>query len=105
LRYIYARVSAANSGQDPTLQTRELQEYCARRGWTVSGEYVHIGISGTKEKRPELDRTISDLSSSATAPSTVKTILPAERGPSKPLALGFGVSQSHFHPLDAIICF
>jgi DNA invertase Pin-like site-specific DNA recombinase len=57
---IYARVSTANSGQDPTMQTRELHEYCARRGWTVAGEYLDIGISGTKEKRPELDRLMGD---------------------------------------------
>jgi len=26
----------------------------------VAGEYVEIGISGTKETRPELDRLIAD---------------------------------------------
>jgi DNA invertase Pin-like site-specific DNA recombinase len=57
---IYARVSTANNGQDPTMQTRELREYAERRGWTVAGEYVDIGISGTKEKRPELDRLVAD---------------------------------------------
>jgi len=57
---IYARVSTSNNGQDPTMQTRELREYAERRGWTVAGEYVDIGISGTKEKRPELDRLMQD---------------------------------------------
>lgn len=57
---IYARVSTANNGQDPMMQTRELREYCERRGWTVAGEYVDIGISGTKEKRPELDRLLGE---------------------------------------------
>jgi DNA invertase Pin-like site-specific DNA recombinase len=57
---IYGRVSTANNGQDPTMQTRELREYAERRGWTVAGDYVDIGISGTKEKRPELDRLMSD---------------------------------------------
>jgi DNA invertase Pin-like site-specific DNA recombinase len=57
---IYARVSTSNNGQDPTMQTRELREYCDRRGWTVAGEYVDVGISGTKEKRPELDRLMQD---------------------------------------------
>ncbi len=37
---IYARVSTANNGQDPTLQTRELREYCERRGWSIANEYV-----------------------------------------------------------------
>ena len=57
---IYARVSTANNGQDPTMQTRELREYAERRGWTVTGEYVDVGFSGTKEKRPELDRLMAD---------------------------------------------
>jgi DNA invertase Pin-like site-specific DNA recombinase len=57
---LYARVSTANNSQDPTLQTRELREYALRRGWTVVGEYVDIGISGIKEKRPELDRLMAD---------------------------------------------
>src|ERR1700724_1150041 len=57
---IYARVSTANNGQDPRVQTREMQEYCPRRGWTIVDEYVDVGISGTKERRPELDRLMSD---------------------------------------------
>jgi DNA invertase Pin-like site-specific DNA recombinase len=57
---IYARVSTANNGQSPEMQLRELREYCERRGWSVAGEYVDLGISGTKEKRPELDRLMAD---------------------------------------------
>lgn len=57
---IYARVSTANNGQDPSMQTRELREYADRRGWKLAGEYVDIGISGSKEKRPELDRLMGD---------------------------------------------
>ena len=57
---IYARVSTANNGQDPMLQVREIREYIERRGWTVASEYVDVGISGTKEKRPELDRLMVD---------------------------------------------
>jgi DNA invertase Pin-like site-specific DNA recombinase len=56
---IYACVSTANNGQDPRVQTRELGEFCERRGWTLV-EYVDIGISGTKEKRPALDRLMAD---------------------------------------------
>jgi DNA invertase Pin-like site-specific DNA recombinase len=57
---IYARVSTANNGQDPGMQTRELKEYIERRGWQLAGEYVDVGISGTKERRPELDRLMAD---------------------------------------------
>jgi DNA invertase Pin-like site-specific DNA recombinase len=34
--------------------------YTKRRGWAVAGEYVDTGISGTKERRPELDRLMAD---------------------------------------------
>jgi DNA invertase Pin-like site-specific DNA recombinase len=57
---IYARVSTSNNGQDPRVQTRDLGEFCERRGWTLVPEYVDVGISGTKEKRPALDRLMSD---------------------------------------------
>jgi DNA invertase Pin-like site-specific DNA recombinase len=57
---IYARVSTANNGQDPTMQTRELKEYIERRGWQLTGEYVDVGVSGTKEKRAKLERLMSD---------------------------------------------
>jgi len=52
---IYARVSTSG-GQDPEMQLRELREYCQRRGWDIGREYVDVGISGTQEKRPELDK-------------------------------------------------
>jgi DNA invertase Pin-like site-specific DNA recombinase len=42
------------------MHTRELREYCDRRGWTLAGEYVDVGISGSKDRRPELDRLLVD---------------------------------------------
>ena len=57
---IYARVSTANNGQDPKMQTRELREYIERRGWKFADEYVDEGISGTKDSRPELNRLMAD---------------------------------------------
>ena len=57
---VYARVSTSNHGQDPKVQLREIAEYCERRGWTITTEYVDVGISGAKEKRPELDRLLAD---------------------------------------------
>lgn len=56
---IYARVSTHN-GQNPEMQLAELREYCQRRGWEISREYVDVGISGTKEKRPQLDQLSAD---------------------------------------------
>jgi DNA invertase Pin-like site-specific DNA recombinase len=57
---IYARVSTLNAGQDPTMQTRELQEYCQRRGWAVHDVYVDNGVSGKKDSRPRLNRMMQD---------------------------------------------
>jgi DNA invertase Pin-like site-specific DNA recombinase len=57
---VYARISTSNNGQSPEMQLRDFSEYCDRRGWAVAGEYVDVGISGTKEKRPELDRLMAD---------------------------------------------
>jgi DNA invertase Pin-like site-specific DNA recombinase len=57
---IYARVSTVANGQSPEMQLRELREYCERRGWQVGGEYVDAGISGAKDKRPQLDRMMGD---------------------------------------------
>ena len=56
---IYARVSTLN-GQNPDLQLSELREYAERRGWVVTGEYVDLGVSGSKESRPELNRMLKD---------------------------------------------
>ncbi|HEV2491944.1 MAG TPA: recombinase family protein [Terriglobia bacterium] len=57
---IYARVSTAHNGQDPAMQTRELEEYCQRRGWEIAACYVDNGVSGCKESRPELDKLMAD---------------------------------------------
>jgi DNA invertase Pin-like site-specific DNA recombinase len=53
---MYARCSTHDKGQDPELQLVPLREYCEKRGFTVTGEYVDNGVSGTKDRRPQLDR-------------------------------------------------
>jgi DNA invertase Pin-like site-specific DNA recombinase len=57
---LYARVSTAGCGQDPEMQLRELREYVHRRGWEIVGDYVDVGISGSKDYRPELNRLMAD---------------------------------------------
>jgi DNA invertase Pin-like site-specific DNA recombinase len=55
---LYARVSTLN-GQKPEMQLNELREYAQRRGWDIAGEYVDLGVSGSKESRPELNKMIA----------------------------------------------
>jgi DNA invertase Pin-like site-specific DNA recombinase len=57
---IYGRVSTTNHGQDVSMQTRELEQFAQVRGWHLVGSYLDIGISGSKDKRPELDRLMAD---------------------------------------------
>jgi DNA invertase Pin-like site-specific DNA recombinase len=42
------------------MQTREIEEYCERRGWQVAGLYVDTGVSGAKDSRPELNHMLED---------------------------------------------
>ena len=57
---VYARVSTSDKGQDPEMQLRELREYCERRGWTITSEYVDVGVSGSKDSRPQLNKLMAD---------------------------------------------
>jgi DNA invertase Pin-like site-specific DNA recombinase len=55
---IYGRVST--TAQDTNLQMREVRQFVQRRGWQIAEEYIDKGISGSKEKRPALDKLMSE---------------------------------------------
>jgi DNA invertase Pin-like site-specific DNA recombinase len=54
---IYARVSTTDQTVDN--QLLELRRYVEARHWTPT-EYVDVGVSGAKDRRPELDRLLAD---------------------------------------------
>lgn len=54
---IYARVSTADQQVDN--QLLELRRYAHAREWTAT-EYVDVGVSGAKDRRPEHDRLVAD---------------------------------------------
>ena len=57
---IYARVSTRD--QNCELQLADLEAMATARGFEVAGRYVDQGISGAKERRPELDKLMADAS-------------------------------------------
>lgn len=57
---LYARTSTTDKGQDANLQLLPLREYCRARGLTIVNEYVDIGHSGAKDRRPQLDNLLHD---------------------------------------------
>jgi DNA invertase Pin-like site-specific DNA recombinase len=56
---LYCRVSTNDQTCDN--QLRDLREYCRARGWTDVREFIDTGISGTKERRPALDRLMVEV--------------------------------------------
>src|SRR5215467_14234864 len=59
-RVVVGRSGSCFHGQDPELQLRELRDYAASRGWTILQEYTDLGVSGSKDSRPVLNRLMAD---------------------------------------------
>ena len=57
---IYARVSTRNHRQDTDTQLLPLRQYAAARGLEIVQVYVDNGFSGSKDRRPQLDRLMKD---------------------------------------------
>jgi DNA invertase Pin-like site-specific DNA recombinase len=55
---IYLRVSTLD--QHPETQGIELRQFSRQRGYEIVEEYVDHGVSGTKVRRPALDRLLKD---------------------------------------------
>lgn len=54
----YLRVSKTD--QNPALQDDESKEFISRRGWKLTNTYTDHGISGSRDRRPELDKLLKD---------------------------------------------
>lgn len=55
---LYCRVSTNDQRAD--LQLHDLRRLAEQRGWKIVGEYIDEGYSGTKDRRPALDRLMAD---------------------------------------------
>jgi DNA invertase Pin-like site-specific DNA recombinase len=63
---LYCRVSTVD--QHPETQLGELRQFAANKGFQVVGEYTDHGFSGTKARRPELDRMMDDARTATQIP-------------------------------------
>jgi hypothetical protein len=70
---LYRRVSTSH-GQDPELQLRELREFAASRGWTITEEHKYV----------DCDLSSSKASQSAPNPDGNILFFPSQPEPSKP---------------------
>ena len=57
---LYARVSTRQHGQDPETQLQPLRAYLAHTHHMPVKEYVDVGFSGAKQRRPQLDAMMAD---------------------------------------------
>lgn len=55
---LYARVSTVD--QHPETQLLDLRQLAEQRGFEIADEYIDRGISGTRTRRPALDRLMAD---------------------------------------------
>jgi len=55
---LYLRVSTLD--QHPETQAIELRQFARQRGYDIVEEYVDHGVSGTKVRRPALDRLLEE---------------------------------------------
>lgn len=63
---LYARVSAVEqvSGLSIDKQIEDMKHYSERKGWTVIGEYVDAGLSGSNDDRPQFQKMMVEAFSS-----------------------------------------
>ena len=55
---LYMRVSTVD--QHPENQLNELRQFASQRGFQIAEEYTDHGVSGTKSRRPALDKMLKD---------------------------------------------
>jgi DNA invertase Pin-like site-specific DNA recombinase len=55
---LYLRVSTFE--QFPQNQSNDLKQFASQRGFQIVEEYTDHGVSGTKARRPGLDRLLAD---------------------------------------------
>ena len=55
---LYGRCSTSDQKAD--LQLDGLHRLAEQRGWSIAGEFIDLGVSGSKDRRPQLDALLRD---------------------------------------------
>lgn len=73
---LYLRVSTGRQAESDLSipdQRRQAHAFCEARGWQVAVQFVDAGLSGTDDKRPELQRLL-DMATNGDAPFDVVVV-------------------------------
>ncbi|MGB3540068.1 MAG: recombinase family protein [Mesorhizobium sp.] len=92
---LYLRVSTGRQAENDLSipdQRRQALAFCAARGWEVAIEFVDAGLSGTDDRRPELQRLL-DMASGGGKPFDVVIVHSFSRFARDHFALEYHVRQ------------
>jgi site-specific DNA recombinase len=96
---IYMRVSTGRQAESDLSipdQRRQALAFCAARGWQAIAEFVDAGLSGTDDKRPELQRLL-DMATDGGAPFDVVLVHSFSRFARDHFALEYHVRRLRKH--------
>lgn len=101
---LYLRVSTGRQAESDLSipdQRRQAEAFCAARGWQVTAEFVDAGLSGTDDKRPELQRLL-DMASEDGAPFDVVVVHSFSRFARDHFALEYHVRKLRKHGIRLV---
>lgn len=101
---LYLRVSTGRQAESDLSipdQRRQAASFCAARGWEVALEFVDAGLSGTDDRRPELQRLL-DMATAEDAPFDVVIVHSFSRFARDHFALEYHVRRLRKHGIRLV---
>ncbi len=101
---LYLRVSTGRQAESDLSipdQRRQAQAFCKARGWNVVLEFVDAGLSGTDDRRPELQRLL-DLATGDSSPFDVVIVHSFSRFARDHFALEYHVRRLRKHGIRLV---
>jgi site-specific DNA recombinase len=101
---LYLRVSTGRQAENDLSipdQRRQAQDFCKARGWQVVIEFVDAGLSGTDDRRPELQRLL-ELAAGGDSPFDVVIVHSFSRFARDHFALEYHVRRLRKHGVKLV---